>query len=141
MADGGRRAVVMLVLRLVLGVLFVYAGFVKLFDVSGLAVDIANYRVVPQAWVPGLAVTLPGIELVSGAVLLSGRWTRAAAIVVTALLAVFSIAVGQALVRNISLECGCFGAARDPVTGATLVRDLGLLALGAVLVVRGRDAA
>lgn len=138
MTGKGERTL-MLALRVVLGALFVYAGVAKLADVAGFAVDIANYRVLPPRLVAPLAAALPGVEIAAGVCLLAGRWTRAAALVAGGMLAVFSVAVAQALARGINLECGCFGASRDPVTTATLARDIVLLAMAAVVAWRADD--
>jgi putative oxidoreductase len=52
----------------------------------------------------------------------------------TGLLVVFTLAVTQAVVRGINVDCGCFGgAASGPVTGWTIARDVGLLAAAAAL--------
>ena len=120
-------------LRAGLAALLVYAGITKLLDVHGFALDIANYRAVPAALVPLMAVTLPGIEIICGASLLLSKTLRAAAWLTTALLGVFTLAVAQALARGISIECGCFGSARDPVTEATLLRDLALVGCAGLL--------
>jgi hypothetical protein len=66
--------------------------------------------VLPVAAIRPLALTLPWIELLIGGYLLAGLFTRAAAWAAIALLAVFSAAIAQALLRGLSLEnCGCFG--------------------------------
>jgi putative oxidoreductase len=124
---GTPRRALHLALRLLLGALFVYAGLVKLLDVRALAVDVANYRLLPDSCVPAFAAALPGVELACGACLVSGRWLRAAAWLAVLMMAMFSIATGQAVIRGINLDCGCFGAGRAPVTVVTLLRDLGLL--------------
>ena len=115
-------------LRIGLGALFVYAGVVKLADVRALAVDVANYRLLPEWGVSAFAAALPGIEIVCGASLVAGRWLRAGAWLAVLMMIAFSAATGQALARGINLDCGCFGAGRAPVTEMTLLRDLGLLA-------------
>jgi len=107
--------------------MFLYAGAVKLDDVRALAVDVANYRLLPDWAVPAFAAALPGVEVVCGLGLLLGGWVRAAAWLSALMMIAFSIATGQALVRGINLDCGCFGAGRAPVTMMTLYRDLALL--------------
>jgi putative oxidoreductase len=116
-------------LRLALGTLFVIAGLVKLRDPGAFASEVANYRLLP-AIAPLIAVTLPTLEICSGAVLVLGppRWRSAAALLIALMMGIFTIAVAQVLVRGINVTCGCFGNASGPVTGWTLARDLGLLA-------------
>lgn len=124
------RTTIWWVLRAGLAALFLYAGVAKLADVRAFAADIANYRVVPAALVGPFAAALPGVEIACGIALLSGRMVRAGALLATTLIAAFTVAAAQALARDINIDCGCFGSVRAPVTIATIVRDLALLAGG-----------
>jgi putative oxidoreductase len=65
---------------------------------------------------------LPGIELLAGAMLVTNRWPRSAALLLSILLAVFIGALSQALLRGINLTCGCFGGA-EVATWGTVARD------------------
>ena len=58
-----------LLLKLVVGAILVYAGALKLVDTQAFATDIANYRVLASL-APWLAVTLPAIEIVAGLTLI-----------------------------------------------------------------------
>jgi putative oxidoreductase len=115
-------------LRIGLGAVFLYAGALKAFAPLNLAGDIANYHLVPAAWVPLFAVTLPWVEILTGLALLVGWFGRGAALVAGALMAAFTVALSQALLRGIDLACGCFGGT-DPATGWTVLRDVVLLAV------------
>lgn len=125
--------------RVVLGGLFVWAACTKLPDLSLFAEEIANYRLLPPALVPLAAATLPGIELAAGAALVLGVWTRAAALVLDALLAAFVGGLSQALLRGIDLRCGCFGGS-DTATWGTVARDLVMLAAGLAVLAGGPGA-
>jgi hypothetical protein len=70
---------------------------------------------------------LPGVELLCGALLLANRGARAAATLLSVLLAVFIAGLSQALLRGINLTCGCFGGA-EVATWGTVVRDVVILA-------------
>jgi putative oxidoreductase len=127
--------VITLVLRVVLGALFVYSGALKLPDPTGFATEITNYRFLPEL-APWLAATLPAMEIGLGLSLLFAprRWRRAAALAACGLLAVFTVAVAQVVARGINVSCGCFGGNSGPVTLLTVGRDLALLfAAGAFL--------
>ncbi len=121
-------------LRIGLGALFVLTGVLKLGDPSAFAVEIHNYQLFPSL-APVLAATLPAIELVLGAALLLGprSWLRAGALATSALLVVFTVAVGSAVARGINISCGCFGSGSSPVTLLTVARDVVLLAASAAL--------
>lgn len=116
--------------RLVLGALFVWASATKVPDMAAFAESVANYRIVPPALVPATASAVVGVELLAGLALLANRWTRAAALLLAVLLAVFTAGLASALIRGIDLACGCFGG-NAPATWWTVLRDVILLALAA----------
>jgi putative oxidoreductase len=120
------------VCRVVLGALFVWAAATKLPDMAAFAQDVANYRVVPAAFVPFLASAVVGIELLAGIALVAGVMERPAAAVLVLLLAGFTALLAQALLRGIDLRCGCFGG-DERASWWTVVRDLIMLAAAAAV--------
>jgi uncharacterized membrane protein YphA (DoxX/SURF4 family) len=127
---------VLAALRLVLGGVFLYAAGTKLADMSAFAEQVANFRLLPAATVALTAATLPGIEIVTGALLVLGIAARAAAAIATGLLVVFTGALTLALARGINLECGCFGGA-DVATWTTVARDIVLLVPALAVMIAG----
>ncbi|MEW5765080.1 MAG: MauE/DoxX family redox-associated membrane protein [Acidobacteriota bacterium] len=126
--------------RWTLAGIFLYAAIPKILDPLGFAEDIGHYALVPDAVVNTLAVVLPWIEAVAALALLTGFAAEGALLTVNLLLLVFLGALGQAWIRGLDIDCGCFGHAQDgaPVLLA-LLRDLGFLALGfTALAVRAR---
>jgi uncharacterized membrane protein YphA (DoxX/SURF4 family) len=126
-----------LLLRVALGGLFVWAGVTKLADPGGFATDIANYRLLPSL-APLMAVTFPPVEVVLGlALVVAPRlWRRAAALAIAVMMAMFTVAVAQAVARGINIDCGCFGGgSSSPVTLFTVARDVALTLAAAALVV------
>jgi uncharacterized membrane protein YphA (DoxX/SURF4 family) len=123
-------------LRIGLGGTFLYAAVTKLPDMSAFAESVANYRLVPPSLVPSVAAVVIGVEIALGALLVSGRLARGAALVATGILAVFTAGLSQALLRGIDLRCGCFGGTEN-ATWLTVLRDAGMLAVALVLLVRG----
>ena len=133
--------VAFLLLRVALGGLFVWAGYTKLGDPSRFATDIANYRLFPSL-APIMAVTFPPVEIVLGlALVVAPRlWRRAAALAVTVLMVMFTVAVAQAVARGINVDCGCFGgSASGPVTVWTVARDVALTLAAAALAIVERS--
>jgi len=118
---------VVLLARIALGAVFLYAGAIKAFDARGFADDIANYQLLPGLLVPTVAAALPWVEMAAGLSLVLGRWSRGAALLVGGLMTAFTLALLQAFARGIDLTCGCFGG-DAPADWTTLVRDLVLLA-------------
>ena len=116
-------------LRLALGGLFLVTGALKLEDPGAFALEIHNYQLLPEL-APWLAATLPAMELaIGGAIVVGTRaWVRAGALAAVGMMLVFTTAVGSAVGRGINISCGCFGSGSGPVTSATVLRDLALLA-------------
>jgi uncharacterized membrane protein YphA (DoxX/SURF4 family) len=99
-----------LVSRLVLGVIFALAGLAKLGLPFAMAESIRAYEMgLPPFLVDFMANVLPPIELGVGIWLLMGLFTRFSAGITAALMVVFTIAVTQAWVRGLDINCGCFG--------------------------------
>jgi uncharacterized membrane protein YphA (DoxX/SURF4 family) len=124
------------VVRLALGGLFLWAASSKVPDMAAFAESVANYRLLPAALVPAVSAAVIGIEIAVGALLVSGRLARGAALVAAALLGVFTLGLAQALLRGIDLRCGCFGGTED-ATWWTVLRDLAMFAGAAVVLARG----
>ena len=129
----GRLAALMAVpARWYLGALFIGACLHKIAEPASFALDIATYDILPLAAVNPAAIVLPWVELAAGAMLILGWRTRAASLLVAAMMLVFLLALGIALARGLDMSCGCFasqGAGEDPISRITVLRDLVWLAL------------
>ena len=116
--------------RLAFGVAFIWAALAKVGDLGAFAGDVHNFRIVPLALENIFAMTLPWIELVAGVALIFNVAPRSGLIVLGGLLVVFMGAIVSALIRNLDIDCGCFGTNDASQTGwMTLIRDVGFLAL------------
>jgi uncharacterized membrane protein YphA (DoxX/SURF4 family) len=122
-------------LRVGLGALLIVAGVLKAHDgPAATATTIAGYRILPAALVAPLGVALPYVEILLGAYLAAGLFTRVAAGIASAQLFVFAGAVASLVIRNIPADCGCFGSAlATPPSWGHVAGDLGL-ALAALLI-------
>jgi len=132
--------VIELAARIVVGLVFLLYGLDKIAHPDDFARAIANYRLLPEALINLVAVTLPWVECVCGLLLLAGQWVRSAALVSAFLLGVFVVAVSITLARGLDIACGCLDADAGRKVGfKLLVEDLLLLVAAAVLVVKARD--
>ena len=124
-----------LFLRLVVGIIFLYAGVVKIADPLGFAQALYNYRLLPAWTINPLAIILPWLELVVGGSLVLGIWTLGAGVVASLLFAVFAGALGVNLIRGLDISCGCFSTATtaSPITWLHLAGDLVLLGMGVAI--------
>jgi putative oxidoreductase len=125
--------------QIILGLLFLLASLAKIVDVTSLASQVHNFRLLPFWSEHLVAMTLPWIELVAGLALVLGIRSRAGAWLAGALLAGFTIGIALAMARGLNFECGCFGTADGTRVGWTkLGENLGMLALAAVGSLRPR---
>lgn len=140
----GRR--LMLLGRLALGGVFLYAAYAKLWSVTwgeaGLEIQrlswitfastIQAYELLPTGGVIFTAKWLPWFELALGAWLVAGVGLRWAGATASALLGAFFVIMVRAYALGMDINCGCFGD-DDPLSAATLARDGALLALSLAL--------
>jgi uncharacterized membrane protein YphA (DoxX/SURF4 family) len=125
--------------QIILGLLFLVASLAKIVDVTSLASQVHNFRLLPFWSEHLVAMTLPWIEFVAGLALVLGIRSRAGAWLAGALLAGFTVGIALAMVRGLNFECGCFGTADGTRVGWTkLGENLGMLALAAVGSLRRR---
>jgi len=122
-------------LRVVLGGIFIYAGYVKLAEPWQLyAANIADYDVVPMWAAKFLAHTFPWFEALLGLLLISGRWFRCSTATTSLLLLFFVGLMAQAKLGGKNINCGCFSS-NEPISWRTFVRDGSLLAVSLFLTV------
>jgi putative oxidoreductase len=130
------------VARLLVGGVFVFAGMSKLALPHGEVVaQMQQYTIIPRLLTPLIATVLPWVEVLSGAALLIGFLTSPAAWLVVAQLVSFCLLMLVVLAAGIEVEdCGCFGALGWKETPLqVLLRDLVMLALMWPVVTRHRD--
>jgi protein-disulfide isomerase len=123
--------------RILLGVVWIWAGTSKLGNPRGFVQAVRAYDATPEWLSKGIGYGLPILELALGIVLVVGLLTRFAAAVSAVLFVIFTIGLVQAAARGIKLECGCFGGGGTSTnTQYTLdiLRNVGLLAAAAFLV-------
>jgi uncharacterized membrane protein YphA (DoxX/SURF4 family) len=122
--------IVLLALRVVLGAIFIYAGYVKLKEPWQLfAAGVASYEVLPMRAVEVVARTLPWFEVALGVVLISGFFFRTSSTIICGMLAVFFTLIVRAYIQGKEISCGCFGG-NEPISPLTMLRD-GSMLLGA----------
>lgn len=125
-------------MRLLLGVVWIWAALPKLHSPRTFAEAVRAYDVTPEWLTDALAYGMPVLELCIGVLLIVGIVVRIAAATSAVLFFVFLIGIVQAAARGIKLSCGCFGGGGETLkTSYTLeiLRDLGLLVLAVYLVV------
>jgi uncharacterized membrane protein YphA (DoxX/SURF4 family) len=123
--------------RILLAAVFAVAAATKLQRRDETEETLGQFGI-PERLRPAAAVGLPIAELAIAAGLVPTASARWAALGALALLAAFCFAVARVLHSGERVECNCFGALHSaPVSRWTLVRNLALAALAAVLVAAG----
>jgi len=128
----------LMVCRLLLGGVFIYASLDKIAHPAAFADILYNYQLIPAWMIHPLAVWLPWLELLAGIFLIAGVFAQGAALLLGGLLLVFVAALGINLLRGLSIDCGCFTTTAGTHTGGMIeliVRDL-LLLIPALLIIR-----
>jgi uncharacterized membrane protein YphA (DoxX/SURF4 family) len=117
--------------RLILGVLFIWAAVLKLMDLEAFATTIGAFGLLPKPLLGWAALFLPLLELAAAiGLILDVRGSLAA---ITGLLIMFSLVLAYGLWLGLDIDCGCYGPG-DPEAGAlsglrsSLQRDLAMLA-------------
>ena len=129
--------IVILVLRVAIGAIFIVAGISKIGHGAEFAAQIAGFRLLPQPLIAPLALALPFLEVLLGGYLAIGLFTRASAWTAAVLFAVFDGAIASAVVRGMTVSCGCFGPNDKTVTTwAEVARDAVLVVIAVVVALR-----
>ena len=101
---------VLFLISLALAAVFIYAGADKVRDPLQFADSIAAFAMLPTALINLFALSLPPFEIACGLLLLWPSTRRVAALAVFVISIVFFVALSSALLRGLTLDCGCFGA-------------------------------
>ncbi|HTW83195.1 MAG TPA: MauE/DoxX family redox-associated membrane protein [Candidatus Sulfotelmatobacter sp.] len=129
--------IVILILRVALGAIFIVAGASKIGHAAFFAAQIAGFRILPQAVVAPLALVLPFLEVLLGAYLVVGLFTRQAAWIAALLLLIFDAAIASAVVRGMAIDCGCFGPSDATLTTwSEVARDAIFVVLAVIVALR-----
>jgi uncharacterized membrane protein YphA (DoxX/SURF4 family) len=118
-----RRRLAAFTLRLALGLVFLYAGYVKLrqpwYVFAGM---IDNYGVVAPSVSEVISRVLPPLEVVLGVALLAGLYRKVSSAAAVVLLLPFFALMLWAFARGMKIDCGCFGPGQT-LGPRTLFRD------------------
>ena len=128
-----------LLVRLGLGGVLLYAGYLKAFSPDKSMMAVRAYELLPIWLANAFGIILPWLEMGAGLLLIVGVAVRYAAIFGAVLMVAFIIAIAQAWARGLSIDCGCFGdgGAVDPSETKyleSILRDIGFALLGFYLI-------
>lgn len=124
--------------RLVVGGVIFAAGYLKVGHIAKSQMAVRAYDVLPIGVANFLGTILPFVEVAIGLLLILGAATRINALLSAALMALFIVAIAQAGLRGLTIDCGCFGGGGQVEPGQTkylqeIARDTVLLLLALYL--------
>ena len=123
------------ILRIVLGSMFIFSGIFKVIDLETFGEVVARYGLLPLSLVPFAAIVMPFLELIVGFCLLIGLKIKASSLISIVLMLVFTIAIGYNVIRGENFDCGCFELQRlgigldESVSISLVIRDLIIIGL------------
>lgn len=115
--------------RASLGLVFVWAGALKLADPEAFAAIISVYDLVPDALLVPVAIGLPVLEVIAGLGMIFD--VRGSLGTIFGLLVMFVIVLWFGILKDLDIDCGCFSLSElkehDTLMSA-LYRDLVMIA-------------
>lgn len=115
-----------LISRLVLGGIFLLAGVAKIGVPDAVRYAINQYSLpIPSFIVEAMAIGMPILEVLVGVWILFGLFTRFSAVIAGAMMVIFTIALTQAWLRGLNIDCGCFGGPQANPVGLAMLGALG----------------
>ena len=116
--------------RIVLGIVFIFAGAEKIAGPDSFAVAISNYRIFPVFTLNIIAITLPWLEVVAGLLVIFGISIKENSAIIGTLMVAFTVMVFIALLRGLDIDCGCFGTFDAQKVGfQKILENVGLILL------------
>uniref|UniRef100_A0A832A295 Cation diffusion facilitator family transporter n=1 Tax=Desulfacinum infernum TaxID=35837 RepID=A0A832A295_9BACT len=122
-------------LRLLLGLVFLFAAYEKILNPLDFAQTVFNYHLLPSWAVNAVALGLPWLEALIGVCLMAGFVLPGALTLATGLLGIFLVSLVFNILRGLDVDCGCFGAGDSSGSGSmkvSAVRDAVLFVAAAV---------
>jgi uncharacterized membrane protein YphA (DoxX/SURF4 family) len=130
--------VVKVVLRVALGCLFVYGGYLKLKSPLAFSYAIKGFKFdLPDNLLVDLSFMVPWAEVLAGICLIFGFFSRGAAFVISVMMALFILGIASVIWRGIKTNCGCFGkldfVCKPPLGWCHILRNVVLGSVAAYL--------
>ncbi|MGD8415120.1 MAG: MauE/DoxX family redox-associated membrane protein [Candidatus Latescibacterota bacterium] len=131
-----KRSEVVVLLRLILGVTFIYASHDKVLDPFAFSIAVRGYQIVPVSLSNLFAIVVAWSEMIAGIMLVAGLFTRQAAGATFLLLSMFVVALLIVTVKGMVIDCGCFSSEGGSQTGPLLILRNILLMAAAVIIIK-----
>ncbi|MET0419106.1 MAG: MauE/DoxX family redox-associated membrane protein [Actinoplanes sp.] len=130
--------------RLGLAAVFLIAGGLKVTDLAASGRAVNAYKLMPYDTAKLVGAVQPFLEIALGLLLLIGLAVRLSAAIAAVVLVIFIAGIVWAWAQGLQIDCGCFSKGGELTGGRTtqygvdILRDVGFLALAAILLVKPR---
>ncbi|MFZ9388862.1 MAG: BT_3928 family protein [Chitinophagaceae bacterium] len=126
------------VLRLIVGLLFIFSGLVKANDPMGLSYKMQEFFEIWgihqfNSWTLGLSVTMNAFEIVAGFALLLGWGPRLFTWLLLLMIVFFTFLTGYTYFTGAPKNCGCFGDCLPISSKESFLKDVVLLLMIGIL--------
>ena len=131
-----RSSYTSMVFRLILGGIFIFAGFAKIHTINALISEINQYKILPPVLGSLYGHVLPYLEIITGMLLILGIVLRITAGIAGLMLISFTASKIAALAIHLKIPtCNCFGLARPLLSNQSLAIDIVMLLLAVQIIV------
>ena len=122
------------IIRLVVGIVFIFSGVVKSVDAWGLAYKLQEYFEVFHLTdlnfsAPVLAMLFNTLEVVLGVAIIIGAWPLLTTYLLLGLIVFFTFLTGYSAIFDAVKDCGCFGDAIQLTPEQSFAKDVVLMVL------------
>ena len=122
------------ILRIILGLLFIYVGYARLKHPNLIAEHMMMINLIPWSMINFMAMWMLTFEIFIGLLILTGIWPRATSFAVIGFCIMCIFLISYAISHKLSMHCGCFvTAATGSPRGWISLYQEGLIMLGAIL--------
>jgi putative oxidoreductase len=129
-----------LILRIGLGLVFIYAGFLKIREPVAFAGSVAAYKLLPYFFNYLVAATIPWVELTCGIFLVIGYKVRAAAGITAGMNILFIVLLASTIMRGLDIDCGCFRQGGEKTSAwIAIMRDIFFLSAALILTTESKE--
>jgi putative oxidoreductase len=111
-----------IIIRLIIGAVFIYASIGKLFHPAEFAKAILRYELLPLGLVNIQAIIMPWVEFTIGILLIIGIFKKGTSMLASISLVLFLFALISAYARGLDISCGCFSLEETSSKGDILSR-------------------
>lgn len=124
------------ILRIGLGVFFVWSGVVKIQDLQAFTEAVGNFQIVGEPWDAVIAYSLPWVEIFAGLAVASGFGKSGGLVIIIGMLVVFNVAIAWVWSKGLNINCGCYGKDSEPTNyPLKLAANFGLILVAAACLV------